>query len=184
MQLLSHHQDVSPDKPALIFEPSGHTVTYGELADRTWRLMRLLHDQGLRRGDHLAILMENNPRFLEVCWAALKSGMYVTAINRYLTADEAGFILGDCSASVLVTSAALAETATGALTQAPNCAVRLMVDGAARGFTAYEDALAAATPGRSRTGRATSCSTARARPGGQRASSGRSRTFRSRTGGA
>jgi len=147
MQLLSHHQDVSPDKPALIFEPSGHTVTYGELADRTWRLMRLLHDQGLRRGDHLAILMENNPRFLEVCWAALKSGMYVTAINRYLTADEAGFILGDCSASVLVTSAAMAETAAGALAQAPGCALRLMVDGVAEGFASYEDAIAAAMPG-------------------------------------
>jgi len=146
MPLLSHHKDISPDKPALIFEPSGRTISYGELAERTRRLMRFLHDRGLRRGDHLAVLMENNPRFLEVCWAALKSGIYITAINRYLTADEAGFILGDCGATVLVTSAALAETAAGAVRQAPACAVRLMVDGVAEGFASYEAVLAATPP--------------------------------------
>lgn len=147
MQLLSHHQGISPDKPALVFEPSGRTISYGELADRTHRLARLLHDRGLRRGDHLAVLMENNPRFLEVCWAALKGGLYITAINRYLTADEAGFILGDCGATVLVTSVELAETAVGALAHAPACALRLMVDGEAEGFTPYEAAIAAVTPG-------------------------------------
>ncbi|MET0273302.1 MAG: acyl-CoA synthetase [Phenylobacterium sp.] len=147
MQLLSHHAGISPDKPALIFEPSGRTISYGELADRTDRLRRFLHGQGMRRGDHLAVLMENNPRVLEVCWAALKSGLYITAINRYLTPDEAGFILGDCSARVLVTSAELAATAAGALAQAPGCTVRLMVDGVAEGFASYEDALAASPPG-------------------------------------
>jgi len=146
MQLLSHHAGMSPDKPALIFEPSGRTITYGELADRTARLRQYLWRQGLRRGDHVAILMENNPRFLEICWAALKSGLYITAINRYLTADEAGFILSDCSAAVLVTSAYMAETAAGVVAHAPACKVRLIVDGEADGFTSYEAVLADTPP--------------------------------------
>jgi long-chain acyl-CoA synthetase len=145
--LLSHHTDIADDKPALVFQPSGRIVTYGELADRTARLMRVLHARGLRRGDHLAILMENNPRFLEVCWAGLKSGLYVTAINRYLTPEEAGFILGDSGATVLVASAALADTADGALRHAPTCTTHLMLDGARPGWEAYEDALAAASDG-------------------------------------
>ncbi|WP_337188550.1 acyl-CoA synthetase [Phenylobacterium sp.] len=146
MQLLSHHEGVSPDKPALVFEPSGHMITYGELSERTARLRRLLWRQGLRRGDHVAILMENHPRFLEICWAALKSGLYITAINRYLTPPEAGFILQDCSAAVLMTSAHMAETAAGAVAHAPGCKVRLMVDGVAEGFNSYEAALAATSP--------------------------------------
>ena len=41
----------------------------------------------------MALFMENNPRFLEVCWAALRSGLYITAINRYMTLDEAAAIM-------------------------------------------------------------------------------------------
>ena len=144
--LMAHHGNISPDKPALVFEPSGRTVTYGEFADRVDRLGRLLWDRGLRRGDHIAILMENNPRYPEICWAAMKTGLYITAINRYLTADEAGFILNDCGAKALVTSHYLADLADGMIAHAPVCEIRLMIDGARAGWEAYEDAIAASRP--------------------------------------
>lgn len=144
--LQAHHRDIAPGKPALIFEPSGRIVTYGELAERVDRLGRLLWDRGLRRGDHVAVLMENNPRFPEVCWAALKTGLYVTTINRYLTAAEAGFILNDCGARALVTSRELADVAEGALAAAPRCTIRLILDGMRDGWEVYEDAIGASRP--------------------------------------
>ena len=79
------HAQSFPDKPAVIMAGSGHTVTYGELDERSNRLAQLWWDQGLRPGDHVAILMENNPRYPEVYWAAIRSGLYITTVNRHLT---------------------------------------------------------------------------------------------------
>jgi hypothetical protein len=42
----------------------------------------------VQRGDHIAMLLENCTTFMEICWAAQRSGIYFTAISRYLTADE------------------------------------------------------------------------------------------------
>ncbi|HZZ89736.1 MAG TPA: AMP-binding protein, partial [Caulobacteraceae bacterium] len=59
------HARETPDKPAMIAAESGAQVTYRELNDRSNQLAQFLHAQGLRRGDHIAILMENNLRYAE-----------------------------------------------------------------------------------------------------------------------
>src|SRR3546814_3267378 len=43
---------------------------------------------GLKPGDHIALLLDNNARFFEICWAAQRSGLYYTAISPRLTASE------------------------------------------------------------------------------------------------
>ena len=35
-------------------------------------------------GDHIALLTNNNAKAFEVYWAALRSGLYITAVNRHL----------------------------------------------------------------------------------------------------
>lgn len=74
-----------PDKPAVVVADTGETLTYGELDERSLRLARFLREQGFARGDHIALLTDNNPRAFEVYWAALRSGLYITAVNRHLT---------------------------------------------------------------------------------------------------
>ena len=137
------HAQERPDHPAVIMAGSGERITYRELEDRSNRLAQLLWDAGLRRGDGVTILMENNPRYFEVFWAAMRSGLYLTSINRYLTPEEAAYIVNDSGAKALIASAALAGTATGMLPLIPDTPVRLMADGAADGFDGYEDAVAA-----------------------------------------
>src|SRR5437879_5866424 len=105
------HAERVPDRPALVMGTSGEVVTYAQLDERSNRLAHLLRDAGLSRGDHMALFMENNPRYLEVVWAALRSGLYITAINSHLTAPEVAYILEDCDARALVTSAAKADVA-------------------------------------------------------------------------
>ncbi len=131
-----------PDHPAVIHAGTGETLTYRALDERSNRLARLLRAEGLRRGDSIALLMENNIRFLEVAWAALRSGLYLTAVNRYLVADEAAYIIDDCDARVLISSAAKAEVAGALLLRLPRCRRFLMTDGTVADWEAYEHAVA------------------------------------------
>ena len=94
-----------PDRAAFIMASAGETVTYGEHEQRTNRLAHLLRAEGLKRLDHYAILMENNSRYLESCGAGERSGLYYTCINSYLTVDELAYIVQNCEAELLFTSA-------------------------------------------------------------------------------
>lgn len=135
------HAKNNPDKPAHIMAESGTVVTYGELNERSLRLAKLMHARGLRPGDHVAIYMENHPSYPEVYWAAIRSGLYLTTVNRYLTAEEATYITTDCEAKVLITSQTMAPEASKMLPDISGCPVRLMVDEAAHGFESYEMAI-------------------------------------------
>jgi fatty-acyl-CoA synthase len=128
----------SPERPAVIHSVTGETVTFRQLDERSNRLAQLMWDRGLRPGDHAAIFMENNVRFFEVIWAALRSGLYITTVNRYLTDEEAGYIVDDCEAQVLVASSYLAEVARALPGLAPNCHTWLMVGGTEPGYESYE----------------------------------------------
>jgi fatty-acyl-CoA synthase len=131
-----------PDKPALIDSATGAATSYRELNDRSNQLAQLMWSAGLRRGDHVAVFMENHPAYFEVAWAALRSGLYLTSVNRYLTHEEAGYIVENSEAKVLVASHHLAKVAQELPKRAPRCERWLMVDGNAPGFEDYEDALA------------------------------------------
>ena len=135
------HAQNFPDKPALIMAGSGIIVTYRELDEGSNRLAQFMYAQGLRKGDHVAIFMENNPRYHEVYWACARSGLLLTTVNRYLSAEEAAFIVNDCRAQVLVTSAAMAEVAETLVGLVPNCPHTLVVDGECTGYLPYVETL-------------------------------------------
>ena len=137
-----HWAQVSPDKPAVIDSGSGEQRTYAELDARSNRLAQLLHAAGLRRGDHIAVFMDNRVSFYDVVWAALRSGLYLTTVNRYLTAEEAGYIVADCEARALIASGALAEVAAGIREHAPQCSIWLADGGAIDGYRDLDAALA------------------------------------------
>lgn len=136
------HAANDPTKIASIMLHSGETLTYGELNDRSIQLARLFTDAGLVAGDVVALFMENNIRYHEIYWAAVRSGMYLCAVNKYLTAEEAAYIVNDSGAKALVTSAGLAEAAGAMLSDLDDCPVRLVVDGTLEGCVRYEDEIA------------------------------------------
>jgi fatty-acyl-CoA synthase len=139
---IGSHAKAAPDRPALIVSGTGETLSYGELDARSNRLARLLYALGLRRGDTVALFMENNPRFMEVVWATRRSGLYLTAVNRYLTTDEAAYIIDDSDATALITSLARADIAAALPTRLPRCRSFLMADGTIPGWSSYEAAVA------------------------------------------
>ena len=101
---------------------------------------------GLRRGDHIAMVLENNMRCFELCWAALRSGLMITPVNRFLTASEAAYIIEDSHAQVVVSSYALRELAAELTGIMPTCRLRLMMDGTIPGWVSYEAQHGGGTP--------------------------------------
>ncbi|HET9732879.1 MAG TPA: AMP-binding protein [Acidimicrobiales bacterium] len=138
----------TPDKPAYIMASTGQVVTYAELDRRSNQLAHLLRDRGLRKGDSIAIFMENNDEFMVAAWAAQRSGLYWTAISSRLTAAEAAYIVNDCGAAVLITSKDRSAVAAEMLDQVPAVKTALMCKGTVAGFDSFEEQLAAqpATP--------------------------------------
>jgi len=135
------HAASTPDKPALIMGSSGEVVTYAELDQRSNQLARLWRDHGLAPGDHVAIFSENNARFMEVMWAALRSGLYITTVNSYLSAEEVAYILEDSGSRSLVTTTAKADVAAEALRDVPNVSLPLLIGDADPRFEPYVDAI-------------------------------------------
>ncbi|MEK9869222.1 MAG: AMP-binding protein [Gammaproteobacteria bacterium] len=142
-----HWADVFPEKKAIVHAVTDDSFTYRQLNDRSNQLAQLLFDLGLRRGDHFAIFMENDLRYFEVVWAALRSGLYITTVNRYLTSEEAAYIIDNSESQLVVTSAHLADVAATLPSQCPGVKRWLMTksDGT---MEDYEAAIAAypATP--------------------------------------
>lgn len=133
--------NVWPDRPAVIDAESGEVVTFAELEDRSHRIAQLLAATGLRRGDHIAILMENNKRYLEVVWAAQRSGLYLTPVNWHLTAAEAHYVIEDCGAAALFVSSAVGDLARG-IRATPSLRRRFCIDGPVDGHEDLDLALA------------------------------------------
>ncbi len=101
------HARLTPDRPAAVMHGDGTVITFGELESNSTRLARAWHDAGLRRGDHVAMVTLNDVRCFEIYWAALRSGLYITAVNHHLTRGEVAYIVADCGARALIASARL-----------------------------------------------------------------------------
>jgi len=113
---IGDHARNQPDKPAAIRASTGETRSYKALDERSNRLAQLLYAHGLRPGDHVALYSENSLVFFDVIFACMRSGLYLTPVNRYLAAPEAAYIVGDSDAKALIASAALDQSqALGAL---------------------------------------------------------------------
>ena len=130
-----------PDKVAYVMASTGQTVTFRELEQTANQGAHVFRRHGLKRGDHVAIMLENHPRFLQICWAAQRAGLYYTAISYLLQQAEVQYIVENCEAKVFVTSIAqkaVVEPLAGTLQPLEAC---YMLDGVIDGFDAWETAL-------------------------------------------
>jgi fatty-acyl-CoA synthase/long-chain acyl-CoA synthetase len=141
----SVHARTQPDKIAYRMAGSGKAITYRELDQLSNQGAHLFRALGLQAGDHIAFLMENRLAFMEICWAAQRSGLYYTAISRYLTQPEIAYIVKDCGARIVITSPKCADQLKGLVTGAPDQPILFMLDEPLPDFRSW-DAEAAAQP--------------------------------------
>jgi long-chain acyl-CoA synthetase len=134
-----------PDRVAAVMTGTGESLSYAELERRSVQLAHVLHDAGLRPGDVVALLTENSLRAFEVYWAAVRSGLYITAVNFRLKPDEVAYIVNDSGATALIVSAEQAATAEAITGQTADVKLRLAFGGPVIGHGSYEEAIAAAS---------------------------------------
>jgi acyl-CoA synthetase (AMP-forming)/AMP-acid ligase II len=91
---------IAPDKIALNFY--GRDITYNELNRAADRLAWGLVDLGVKKGDRVAIHMENCPQFVISYFAAHRAGAIVVPVNPMFKQAELEFEINDAGAETLV----------------------------------------------------------------------------------
>ena len=134
-----HHARATPDKAAYVMAATGETTTYGELDRRADQGARLLRSLGFGRGDAVAVFMDNSPRYLEVVWAAERTGVYLTCLSSKLNAEEAEYIVRDGGCRALIVSTGVAAAAS-TLRPAVADLHLFACDGPLPGYRGYEAA--------------------------------------------
>jgi acyl-CoA synthetase (AMP-forming)/AMP-acid ligase II len=134
----SIYAKTQPDKIAYQMAGSGKAISYRELDELSNQGAQLFRALGLKAGDHIALLMENRLAFMEICWAAQRSGLYYTAISRYLTPDEIAYIVRDCGAKVVITSPKGGDAIAPLVGTALGAPLFFMVDEPAPGFRSWD----------------------------------------------
>ncbi len=87
-------------------------------------------------------MLENHPRFLQICWAAQRAGLYYTAISWRLQQQEVEYIVNNCEARVFITSNECRDVARALDGRIPNVEHCYMVDAVIPGFESWEAAIA------------------------------------------
>lgn len=86
---------------------SGEGITYGQLESMANQGAHLFRRLGLRAGDHIAVLVENQLGFFVCYWAAMRAGLYFTPIATHLTPGEVAHIVQDSGARIVLSSKAM-----------------------------------------------------------------------------
>jgi 2-furoate---CoA ligase len=125
------------------------TLSYGEWRDRILCLAGGLGELGLKRGDHVAVVLQNNWQMATLHWACQLTGLIVVPLNWRVSAEELDYFLADAGAKALFFEAVSAA----AVREAPAAAslARIAVGGAPGG-TGDFDALLGARPAPPRAG--------------------------------
>ena len=89
------------NKPAMHF--LGVTLTFNELMDRADRFARALADNGIGKGDVVAVNLPNLPQYLIAIIGGHRAGCAVSGLSPLHTPDEMAYQINDCGAKALVT---------------------------------------------------------------------------------
>ena len=89
-----------PDKTALIC--GTQRLTYAQLDRMANRLGNALRETGIRRGDRVAIYLNNSLEAVVALFAVLKAGAIFVLINRSTKTNKLIFILNHCRASAVL----------------------------------------------------------------------------------
>ena len=138
-----HYARTTPDKPAVIMAGTGQVQTYRELEDRSNQVAQLFRALGLNAGDHIALMLENHPRYFDICWGAQRCGLIYTAMSTRLTEGEVSTIVDDCGAKAVIASRAMAGAVQHLPAACRGVATWLMLDGPIEGWTPLEPTVAA-----------------------------------------
>lgn len=107
-----------PDLPA--FSNMGRTLTYSEVLEFSEHMASFFKQEGLNKGDRIAIQMPNLLQFPICLFGALRAGLVVVNVNPLYTARELKHQLNDAQASYIVILANFAGELEKVIDQIPS----------------------------------------------------------------
>ena len=113
-ELIADQATVNPNATALIFEDT--VLSYQELDQRANQLAYYLMQQGVQRGDRVALCLDRSAELVITLLAILKTGATYIPLDPTYPMERLRFILEDAQISLLI-------TAHGAATAIPKTAV-------------------------------------------------------------
>jgi len=104
----------APDQAAVVRDDE--TLTYAALDAQSESLANVLRHNGVRPGDHVALLADKVPRMVVATLAILKCGAAYVPVDPGYPAERRDFLLRDSGASVLVTAGVTAPPGLDGIT--------------------------------------------------------------------
>ena len=97
----------APKKTAIFIDD--RKVTYAKLKQNIDTFARFLEFSGIRSGDRVAMIVGNSEEFVVSLFAITKIGAIAVPLNTFLKKEEFEYILNDCDARMLISSASFAN---------------------------------------------------------------------------
>jgi acyl-CoA synthetase (AMP-forming)/AMP-acid ligase II len=142
---LEHHAQALPEQFACIH--GDEAVSYGEMERAANRVAHLLRDLGVRRGDRVALLIENSSAYVAAYYGILKCGGVTVAMYSTTPARTLAYIVNDCAVSVLLTQSKQLPVLEDVRDQLPKLRAVLVLDALPGGkVSAPEDLQEGDTP--------------------------------------
>ena len=95
------------DRTAILYEQ--RQISYAELREQTIQIARALASLQIRRGERVALLLNDSPEFVAWFIAVCSYGAIAVPINMGLRLDEQLVILNDCTARTVIVEAELTD---------------------------------------------------------------------------
>jgi fatty-acyl-CoA synthase len=89
-----------PQKKAVI--DGEKEFTYEEFGERTDRLAVALHEAGIRKGDHVAVMLPNTHSMLECFYGICQLGAVMVPLNYRISAEDMEYIINHSDAKMLI----------------------------------------------------------------------------------
>ena len=89
-----------PDRPAVVI--GGAITSYGELERMANRAARVFRSRGLRPGDHVALVLGNDPAIFALVWGAYRAGLYLTPVPSGASSADAAYVIRNSAAKLVV----------------------------------------------------------------------------------
>jgi fatty-acyl-CoA synthase len=107
--LLLRANDRWPDNDAIIFPDDRRT--YAQLTENAWLRAQSFYSMGIRRGDHVGLLMPNCIDYVELEYGITLLGAVAIPINARFKPGELGYVIENADLKALFTSDLISEYA-------------------------------------------------------------------------
>lgn len=100
-KVLQYAKETWPNRPALKFK--NETITYHELYEKVARLTKGFENIGIKKGDHVAVLISGYPEWFYISYALSTLGAVIVPINITWKKQEILYVLCYSDVKVLIT---------------------------------------------------------------------------------